>query len=116
MQAFPRARRKVRPIQVPEHPKVAIDTVAKAARMTVKALRHYHVVGVIVPARIDESSGYRYYGWGNRGTPSRSRFCAISAYLWSESVHTSPMACHSARSWPGSGRRRNVGWPALSDR
>jgi DNA-binding transcriptional MerR regulator len=30
--------------------------------LTVKALRHYDEIGLLEPARVDESSGYRYYG------------------------------------------------------
>src|SRR5512145_1808411 len=29
--------------------------------LSIKALRHYHDVGVLVPAEVDSSSGYRYY-------------------------------------------------------
>src|ERR1700742_3400159 len=40
-------------------------TIGEFSRMThlsVKALRHYHDVGVLEPAAIDPSSGYRSYG------------------------------------------------------
>jgi DNA-binding transcriptional MerR regulator len=40
-------------------------TIGEFSRMTylsVKALRHYHDVGVLVPATVDPSSGYRGYG------------------------------------------------------
>lgn len=30
-------------------------------RITVKALRHYHELGILSPVHIDEQSGYRYY-------------------------------------------------------
>lgn len=43
---------------------VPIGTFAQAARLTVKALRHYHAVGVLVPAWIDPATGYRHYRWG----------------------------------------------------
>jgi DNA-binding transcriptional MerR regulator/effector-binding domain-containing protein len=42
---------------------VPIGTFARATRLTVKALRHYHEVGVLVPARVDPSTRYRYYRW-----------------------------------------------------
>ncbi len=31
------------------------------ARLTVKAIRFYHEKGILVPARVDEATGYRYY-------------------------------------------------------
>ena len=42
-------------------------TIGEFSRMTylsVKALRHYHDVGVLVPATVDSSSGYRGYDTG----------------------------------------------------
>src|SRR5262245_60299304 len=39
-------------------------TIGDFSRMTfvsVKALRHYHEIGLLVPARIDPDSGYRRY-------------------------------------------------------
>src|SRR3954453_7866359 len=30
--------------------------------LSVKALRHYHEVGLLVPAEVDPSTGYRRYG------------------------------------------------------
>ena len=42
---------------------VPIGTFAQAARLTVKTLRHYQAVGVLVPAWVDPSSSYRYYRW-----------------------------------------------------
>lgn len=46
---------------------LTIGHVARSARLTVRALRHYDDVGVLRPAHIDPSSGYRYY------TPSQVR-------------------------------------------
>lgn len=42
---------------------VSIGTFARATRLTVKALRHYHDVGVLEPAWIDPTTRYRYYRW-----------------------------------------------------
>lgn len=39
----------------------SIGEVAKLKDVTIKALRYYHKVGILVPRYIDESSGYRYY-------------------------------------------------------
>ncbi len=38
-----------------------IGTFSKIAGMSVKTLRYYHEIGLIVPAEIDEDTGYRYY-------------------------------------------------------
>jgi DNA-binding transcriptional MerR regulator len=40
---------------------LTIGDFARATHLSVKALRHYHRVGLLVPAEIDRSSGYRYY-------------------------------------------------------
>ena len=43
---------------------VPLLTIGEFSRMTflsVKTLRHYHETGLLAPARIDASSGYRYY-------------------------------------------------------
>ena len=38
-----------------------IGRFAKATRLSVKALRHYDELGLLRPAHVDPSSGYRYY-------------------------------------------------------
>ena len=38
-----------------------IGRFARLSGLTVKALRHYDEIGLLRPARVDESSGYRYY-------------------------------------------------------
>lgn len=40
---------------------LTIGEVARSARLTVRALRHYEAVGVLRPARTDDRSGYRLY-------------------------------------------------------
>jgi DNA-binding transcriptional MerR regulator len=40
---------------------VPIGRFSKVCRLTVKALRHYDEIGLLRPALVDESSGYRYY-------------------------------------------------------
>jgi DNA-binding transcriptional MerR regulator/effector-binding domain-containing protein len=40
---------------------LTIGDFSRMTFLTVKALRHYHEVGLLQPARIDEHSGYRYY-------------------------------------------------------
>jgi DNA-binding transcriptional MerR regulator len=43
---------------------VSIGEFARRSRLSVKALRLYDERGVLVPARVDETSGYRYYDAG----------------------------------------------------
>jgi DNA-binding transcriptional MerR regulator len=40
---------------------LSIGDFSRMTFLTVKALRHYHDVGLLQPARTDPSSGYRYY-------------------------------------------------------
>jgi DNA-binding transcriptional MerR regulator len=40
---------------------ISIGGFARRSRLSVKALRLYDELGVLVPARVDEVSGYRYY-------------------------------------------------------
>jgi DNA-binding transcriptional MerR regulator len=40
---------------------ISIGEFARRARLSVKALRLYDELGVLVPARVDKDSGYRYY-------------------------------------------------------
>ena len=41
--------------------RLAIGDFSRMTHLSVKALRHYHDVGVLVPAEIDPGSGYRFY-------------------------------------------------------
>ncbi len=47
---------------------LAIGDFARATHLTVKALRHYHRIGLLVPADVDDASGYRYYSTGQIAT------------------------------------------------
>lgn len=40
---------------------LTIGELSRATALTVKTLRHYHERGVLLPARVDPDSGYRYY-------------------------------------------------------
>jgi len=40
---------------------VPIGRFSKMTRLSVKALRHYDELGLLVPTVVDPSSGYRYY-------------------------------------------------------
>ena len=41
--------------------KIKIGAFSKLCRVTVKTLRHYEELGLLIPAAIDEWTGYRYY-------------------------------------------------------
>src|SRR5437588_350412 len=41
--------------------KLSIGDFSRMTYLSVKALRHYHDVGVLEPAEIDTSTGYRFY-------------------------------------------------------
>jgi DNA-binding transcriptional MerR regulator len=41
--------------------RLSIGDFSRMSQLSVKALRHYHDVGLLVPAEVDPSSGYRYY-------------------------------------------------------
>jgi effector-binding domain-containing protein len=43
---------------------VPIGRFSRMTRLSVKALRHYDELGLLVPAVVDPSSGYRYYTYG----------------------------------------------------
>ena len=40
---------------------ISIGDFSRMTFLSVKTLRHYHETGLLAPARIDPSSGYRYY-------------------------------------------------------
>jgi DNA-binding transcriptional MerR regulator len=42
-------------------PSLAIGDFSRATHLSVKTLRHYHGIGLLVPAEIDPRSGYRRY-------------------------------------------------------
>lgn len=41
--------------------RIGIGDFARMTHLSIKALRHYHDVGVLIPAAVDPSSGYRFY-------------------------------------------------------
>lgn len=41
--------------------RLSIGEMARASRLTVKALRHYAELGLLQPAHVDHKTGYRYY-------------------------------------------------------
>jgi len=47
---------------------LTIGDFAKVTHLSVKTLRHYHRVGLLEPAAVDPSSGYRYYSTAQVGT------------------------------------------------
>ncbi|GAA3158787.1 MerR family DNA-binding transcriptional regulator [Nonomuraea salmonea] len=51
-----------------------IGRFARLCRLSVKRLRHYDELGLLVPAHVDPDSGYRHYrqGAGSRGAADRA--------------------------------------------
>jgi DNA-binding transcriptional MerR regulator len=47
---------------------LSIGEFSRASYLSVKTLRHYHEVGLLEPAQVDPSSGYRYYRLDQIGT------------------------------------------------
>ena len=45
----------------PDDRELSIGEFARWSRLPVSTLRYYHEIGVLLPARVDASSGYRYY-------------------------------------------------------
>jgi DNA-binding transcriptional MerR regulator len=43
---------------------MAIGDFSRATHLSVKALRHYHDVGLLSPLEVDRHTGYRFYGTG----------------------------------------------------
>ena len=41
--------------------RISIGDFSRMTHLSIKALRHYHDLGVLVPAEVDPSSGYRFY-------------------------------------------------------
>ncbi len=57
---------------------VSIGEFARRSRLSVKALRLYDEMGVLVPARVDAASGYRYY---DRAQLEQARLVAMLRQL-----------------------------------
>ncbi|MBX2850319.1 MAG: MerR family transcriptional regulator [Phycisphaeraceae bacterium] len=51
----------------------SIGAFSRASGLTVKALRHYHERGLLVPARVDRQTGYRAYSQANLDTAAMIR-------------------------------------------
>jgi len=52
---------------------LSIGEYSRATYLSVKTLRHYHEVGLLEPAHVDPSSGYRYYRPDQIGTAPIAR-------------------------------------------
>jgi DNA-binding transcriptional MerR regulator len=42
-----------------------IGIFSKIAKLSIKTLRYYHEIGLLIPSKIDEATGYRYYNDDN---------------------------------------------------
>lgn len=54
-------RRQDPPGREPPSDELSIGAFSRRCRLPVSTLRYYHEIGVLAPARVDASSGYRYY-------------------------------------------------------
>ncbi len=52
--------------------KLKIGEFSKLMQVTVKTLRHYEQIGLLVPDEVDQWSGYRYYTRCRSSNPSVS--------------------------------------------
>ena len=78
---------------------LAIGDFSRATHLSVKTLRHYHRLGLLVPAEVDPDSSYRRYSTEQIPTAQVIRRFRIST-------------CHWSRSGPSS--RRPTSTPATS--
>lgn len=69
-----------------ESAELSIGQVATMSRLTIRALRHYDDIGLLRPARVDPSSGYRYY------TPDQVTIAGTIAMLRGLDVDTTTIA------------------------
>src|SRR5690349_16113681 len=46
---------------MPDNPLLRIGSFSRASSLSIKALRAYHEAGLLVPAEVDPSTGYRSY-------------------------------------------------------
>ena len=53
---------------------LSIGELSRATGLTVKAIRLYHEAGLLVPSRVDPSTGYRYY---DRAAVERARAIVV---------------------------------------
>lgn len=61
---------------------VPIGRFSRLCGLTVKALRHYDEIGLLKPARVDGSTGYRYYSPSNYARPTQLRGSERSTCRW----------------------------------
>ena len=59
-----------------------IGEVARLLNLSVGTLRHYEQMGLLEPAYVDPTSGYRYYGSRSSPPSTPSATCAFSTCRW----------------------------------
>ena len=60
---------------------IGIGDFARMTLLSVKALRHYHEVGLLTPAAIDPASGYRRYDLSQVATAIKPSATTINSSL-----------------------------------
>lgn len=89
---------------------LTIGDFSRMTHLSVKALRHYHDVGVLEPAAIDQFTGYRSYDVAQ--VPARSASTAPSASTTRSASWTPPTRRSSAprSAGPSSAPRPELAW------
>ena len=54
---------------------LSIGEFSKVTGVSIKALRYYHEAGILIPAYIDQDSGYRYYSFHQKAVVDAIQFC-----------------------------------------
>ena len=86
---------------------LSIGRFARLTGLTVKALRHYDVQGLLSPAHVDDWTGYRYYTADQAGEAIVSAVSASWSCRWTRSAPCStPIRTRFGNGWqftaPGS--------------
>ena len=73
---------------------MSIGEFARRSRLSAKALRLYDELGLLPPARVDEDSGYRFYGAGQL---KQARLIAALRQLQIEGCDEAGAHCRATR-------------------
>jgi DNA-binding transcriptional MerR regulator len=89
---------------------LAIGDFSRMTHLSVKALRHYHDVGLLEPAEVDPASGYRFY------EPSQVPIAQVIRRLRDLGMPLDDIKEVPRCTRPTISRSRPVGWSSLHPR